>query len=762
VPAGDSRTQVNEFEQYAANGWKLCAIGRGSKSPTYDDWNTPEKLEETTAAAEGLEGAGLAHAASGTCAIDIDNLASARAWLAERGVDIDALLNAQDAVRITSGRPGRAKLLYRMNRPLRTIQPRGVGLELRCGTAGGKSMQDVLPPTLHPDTDPKTKKPYQYRWEYGEPLIGDWRKLPPIPSQLLALWRELLATEPEATVKTNGKHEPPQVAIALERLEKVILKRRDPNCEYLDWIKVGSQLHHEGGGSQEAFDIWKNWSKQATRRFKDSPGEGSPYPGDDVLLTHWHSFSSTPGKIVATGGSLIAEETAEAEEFEVVQPTPEADNTEQKMILQAKQTRAKAIKRLEDRVVFVYSAERYFDTERHRVIGSDSALEHMFTHMMPRNKGGRISPIKTLKESPTKRFVDGLAFHPGEGVIFKGEYDTYANLYRNRLPEPLEPTAGELERIEWMFDRIDDPLFRTWLLDFYSHVVQYPGVKIKSAPLIWSDTQGNGKTTLLKMVPSLLVGAQYSTEVTCALLNSDFNDYLLNAWHVNLTEFRAGTRGDRIAITEKLKPLITDDVIALHPKGGAAYPMPNRCFVTGSSNQDDAASIDNNDRRWAVHEMHAAQFTESEQEWLYTDFLLTPRAAGVLRHYFLNRTIENFSPSAKAPETEARQAMVAASTTSDTELLELAWEERSGLFEKDVVLTGEVTSYVHKHVVSKPSVHRVGRMLRKPPFNGQSIQFRVGEKSFRAVILFNHRKWKNSSGKAIMAHIEGEDLDSTR
>lgn len=754
---GGSPSEVNEFQEYAAHGWKLCAISRGEKAPRYDDWNTPKKLAETSDAAEGLDGAGLAHAASGTCAIDIDNLASAREWLSARGVDIDALLNANDAVRITSGRPGRAKLLYALRRPLRTVQPRGVGLEFRCGTAGGKSMQDVLPPTIHPDT----KKPYA--WEYGEPLIGDWRKLPPIPSQLLTVWRELLAVQGTPEPKTNGKHEPPQVAIALDRMEKVILRRRDPNCEYLDWIKVGAQLHHEGGGSQEAFDIWKNWSKQATRRFKDSPAEGSSYPGDDVLLTHWHSFSSTPGKIVATGGSLIAEETAEAEEFEVIPPTAEddADSTEKKIQQQANQSRAKAIAKLEDRVVFVYSAERYFDTERHRVIGSDNALEHMFTHMMPRTKAGRLSPVKVLKESRTRRFVDGLAFHPGEGVIFKEGFDTYANQYRNRLPEPLEPTPAELERIEWIFDRIDDTSFRTWLLDFYSHVVQFPGIKIKSAPLIWSDTQGNGKTTLLKMVPSLLVGAQYSTEVTCALLNSDFNDYLLNAWHVNLTEFRAGTRGDRVAITEKLKPLITDATIALHPKGGAAYPMPNRCFVTGSSNQDDAASIDNNDRRWAVHELHAPQFTESEQEWLYTDFLLTERAAGVMRHYFLNREIVNFSPSARAPETEARQAMVAASTTSDIELLQLAWEERSGLFERDVVLTGEVTAFVQKNSHAKPSAHRVGRLLCRAPFNGEPIQFRVGAKSFRAVILFNRDIWKGSSGKAIMGHIEGEDLDLT-
>jgi hypothetical protein len=749
---------VNDFQQYAAHGWRLCIIDRGKKAPLYEDWNTTKKIAEATEAAEGADGMGLCHADSGTCAIDIDNMTQARTWLAERDVDLESLLNAPDAVRIESGKPGRSKLLYRMKRPLRTIQPKGVGIEFRCATAQGLSMQDVLPPTIHPETH----KPY--RWVYGEELLGDWRKLPPIPAGLLTIWRRQIAEIGEHATVAQAEGVPPPTAIALERLERLIFKRRDPNCEYSDWLKVGMQLHHEGGGSQEAFDIWKRWSMGATRKFSDSPSAGNPYPGDDVLITHWHSFESRAGKVVVTGAQLVAEETAEPDEFpeiDAAKAADDPDSTHKKLQEVKAKVTAKAYAKLEDRVVFVYSEERYFDCLRHRIIGSDGAIEHMFTSMMPKTKAGRVNPVKVLKESTTKRFVDSLGFHPGEGVIFSEGGDTFANQYRNRLPEPLEPTEGELERIQWVFDRIDDEDFRNWLLDFYSHVVQYPGVKIKSAPLIWSDTQGNGKTTLMKMIPALLVGANYSREVTCALLNSDFNDYLLKAWHVNLTEFRAGTRGERQAITEKLKPLITDTTISLHPKGKAAYDMPNHTFITATSNQDDAANVDNNDRRWAIHEMHAPKMTAAEVEWLYNDFLLTDRAAGVMRHYFLNRQIGDFNPNASAPETEARAAMIAASATSDIELLELCWEERSGIFEKDIVLTHEATTFVHKHTPAKPSAHRVGRLLCREPFNGEAIQFRVGQKSYRGVILFNHDIWRGSSGKAKMDHITGDDIDLT-
>ena len=734
---------MNPFAEYVAHGWRLCAIAPGKKSPDYDNW---QRNPIPADAAEGLDGAGLLHALSGTCAIDIDDMDKARPWLAERGIDLDALLSAPEAVGISSGRPGRAKLLYRLAKPLRTLKPKGSGLELRCATASGTSAQDVLPPSVHPDT----KKPYA--WSYGEPLLGDWRALPGIPVALLSLWRDLAGTDtPAPAIVAQATPAGAPIDLELARLRKAAFKH-SPDCDYDEWIRVGAQLHDGTGGAQEGFDIWAEWSRGFKRK---------AYPGDDKLMVHWRSFASAPGKHVATGVALVRELPAEADEFPIEPVEPEAgtETTADQLRAAAKALRTAAITKLEDRLVFVHAAERYFDVERQKLIGSDNTIEHLFTHMMPAKKGGRVSPVKILKESSTKRFVDALGFHPGEGVIYRDGTDTFANNYRNQLPEPIEPTALEVEKIEWLFNRIDDDIFRDWLYAFFSHVVQKPGVKIKAAPLIWSERQGNGKTTLLRMIPSLLVGPNYSREVTCALLNSDFNDYLLNAWHVNLTEFRAGTRGERSAISSKLKAWITDDSIAVHPKGSTAYTMPNHFFVTATSNEDDAALLDNNDRRWAVHEMHAEQFTEDEQRWIYNEFLLQPRAAAVLRHYFGSRSLTGFTSSAKAPETAARREMVEASAPADLDLLRTAFEEGSEPLARDVVITQEVTQYVHKHSPSKPSAHRVGRVLCGQPFNGAPLKFRIGHRTYRAIVLRNHGRWLKAAGPDLIAHISGEDVD---
>jgi Bifunctional DNA primase/polymerase, N-terminal/Primase C terminal 2 (PriCT-2)/Family of unknown function (DUF5906) len=731
------------FQEYVKAGWALCIIPRGTKGPMYPKWNERIVDEET---ASVIEGAGILHVESGTCALDIDDLGAARLWLAERGVDVDALLAAKDAVKISSGRFGRAKLLYRLKTPLRTIKPEGAGVELRCATAAGKSVQDVLPPTIHKDTG----KPYE--WLYGEPLLGDWAALPPIPATLKAAWKALIDESPAP--RSNGHdHLNGSMDIALEKLHAWIAKL-DPNAPYDEWLKVGMKLHHATGGAEEGLAIWDGWSAKATRRDK----LGRPvYGGQATCRVHWVSFQSTPGKIVAT---LDNEMPADASEFDTIAPEPATDPAaDAQARATAKQQKIDAFAKLEARVVYVLASEKYFDTARHQLIGSDSALEHQFTWMMPRQKGARINPVKVLKQSTTKKIIDGLGFHPGEGALFKVGTDTYANTYRDRLPKPIMPTKLELEKIEWIFARIDDERYRQWLKQYFAHVVQKPSVKIKTAPLIWSETQRSGKSTLLKTIPALLVGAEFSADVDYSLLNSDFNDYLQGAWHVNLMEFRAGTRGERAMINSKLKAYIAEDMIPIHPKGGRAYTMPNHFFVTATSNEEDAAAIDGNDERWGVHELKAPRYTQAEDQWIYHEFLnLRARAAAVLRHYFLHISLDGFSATASPPMTEAKRDMAEASTPSDVEMLVTLFEERAEFFVRDVVLMSDVVSYIQR-TLRFTSPTRVGRILAKPPFNGRAKKLRVGESCYRVVIVRNHNKWDMTPHHETLNYIRGDNDD---
>jgi hypothetical protein len=261
-----SSTPAQVLEAYVEAGLALVKIPHGLKAPKSKGWNKPENCIVDVDAAGKINGSniGLAHAyctPSPTGALDIDDMELAVPWLKEKGIDLQQLLDAPGAVQITSGREGRAKLLYRLPSPMATAKPEGSGIELRCAAKNGTTVQDVLPPSIHPDTG----KPYEW--------IGDFHKIPPVPDALLSVW-EKLSGKPQ---KPPGAEPPAASAGAViafwestKAVIKIDLQAMDPDCGYDAWFKVGAAIYHESGGSQDGLDVWTTWSARG-KTYK--PGE---------------------------------------------------------------------------------------------------------------------------------------------------------------------------------------------------------------------------------------------------------------------------------------------------------------------------------------------------------------------------------------------------------------------------------------------------------------------------------------------------------
>ena len=139
------------FVRYVRHGWRLIPLDVGDKAPRQRGWNREELTLSEPEDVRGVRSAGLAHAYSGTCAIDIDNIKASQQYLKQFGIDLKAMYMATDAVRILSGRKNRAKLLYRISDPLQSIKIieliDGIKtniIDFRCATATGLTVQRQL------------------------------------------------------------------------------------------------------------------------------------------------------------------------------------------------------------------------------------------------------------------------------------------------------------------------------------------------------------------------------------------------------------------------------------------------------------------------------------------------------------------------------------------------------------------------------------------------------------------------------------------
>ena len=162
--------------------FRLCAIPPGKKGPVMPGWpegNLPPEYWLT----HPQEGLGVVLGPSRLVSLDLDSLPDARAVLDALGLELDALLSGAMLVR---GNPERLRAIFRappdldLSRKSLAWPAKGEdGKPVTVFELRGGPVQDVLPPTVHPDTG----RPYEW-------ITPPWEleRLGNLPDALLELW----------------------------------------------------------------------------------------------------------------------------------------------------------------------------------------------------------------------------------------------------------------------------------------------------------------------------------------------------------------------------------------------------------------------------------------------------------------------------------------------------------------------------------------------------------------------------------------------
>lgn len=179
-------------DRYASKfAMALVPIEPGRKFPTATDWGNQVITDPEAASryytAHPDWNMGLALGPAGYCSLDIDCMESFQTILDEFGIPPEemeqypTIQGASKGMRLLFRVPADTKLPYcKLTWPVKDDAKKNYTvIELRAAT-DGKQRQDVLPPSIHPDT----KKPY--RWLVQPPQsVEVW---PEPPGWLLAMW----------------------------------------------------------------------------------------------------------------------------------------------------------------------------------------------------------------------------------------------------------------------------------------------------------------------------------------------------------------------------------------------------------------------------------------------------------------------------------------------------------------------------------------------------------------------------------------------
>jgi hypothetical protein len=239
--------------------WLYVAVAPGSKTPVAQGWQEKQNCL-TTEQAERAVNAGysiaLAHAYSNTCSLDIDDYDTAVAALRKSGIELDELLDDSQAVHVVSGKANHFKLLYTLDTPLtsRNVKVDGItSFELRCATATGTTVADMLPPSRHPDSGQN----YEF--------VGDLNNIRPLPDALRKLWLSLTSDNNQKTVTNESEYEID--AVEIERA----LSFCDADCSRDEWIRIAMSLSNAASLTDkhdEFFTLFDKFSSQSTEKYK--------------------------------------------------------------------------------------------------------------------------------------------------------------------------------------------------------------------------------------------------------------------------------------------------------------------------------------------------------------------------------------------------------------------------------------------------------------------------------------------------------------
>jgi len=159
---------VRYLKRYKRLGIKLVALN--GKRPIKKNWQKSKASDKI----KSNQNVGVKLAYSNLCCFDIDDLSGFKkkektAWkLIKHGI------------KYSSGKPNRLKILFRVTSPLPTVQFQSNTGQLRCATTQRMTVQDVLPPSLHPEGT-------TYQWI--DSLPTKFNKFPIIPHEIARIFK---------------------------------------------------------------------------------------------------------------------------------------------------------------------------------------------------------------------------------------------------------------------------------------------------------------------------------------------------------------------------------------------------------------------------------------------------------------------------------------------------------------------------------------------------------------------------------------------
>lgn len=555
------------------------------------------------------------------------------------------------------------------------------------------------------------------------------------------------------------------------------------DLDYDDWLRVGMAVYHQTEG--RGYDIWREWS------------EKSPKHDEKHMRVKWRSFGGkanpvTMASIIKASGGMRGERAAEASVAISQTLEQEAESVDSRESYNAFKKRVQALNEVqlppdyrsalativhevyaksarmglrEVKAAFKQPARRggaaateeSVDTpdwldgwvygEADCVFVNTAVSDYAIKREAFRAKFDRMPEVAAM-ETDAATFALNMVriptvvrsmYWPGQDRIFETEGKSFVNIYHDSGIPAADSMDDDGQSVVDLFLQhvemlIEEPREREILLDFMSYIYRNPEHRVRWGLLIWG-IEGNGKTYFYNVLQMLL--GRNATLVNTSMIERPFNDWAVGARLIGIEEIRiAGTNKWRVL--DQLKPMISNDTIAVEPKGASRYHAPNFASYMMTTNHLDAVPVSDNDRRYcAIFSRHRTQGDLFDQHGgakeaaAYFDKLFSEseRRIDAIGRYLKDRVLSaDFNPHGRAPATKGIEEMREANESDDRIAVEEAIEEHASDIVSGCILdVTHLNNLVVMDAGELPANRALGNVLRDKgmrPINKRRLKIR--------------------------------------
>lgn len=363
----------------------------------------------------------------------------------------------------------------------------------------------------------------------------------------------------------------------------------------------------------------------------------------------------------------------------------------------------------------------------------------MFGWLQP--KGDLLATI-WREELKVKKFKQ-LVYVPEQPEFLDRE--TY-NIWR---PSGVEAREGDTK---WFEDHLayllPNEAERDHLLDFLAFNVQFPGEKVLYAPLLYSATEGVGKSAI-GLLMSRIIGNRNIVRPSTDEVSGQWTIWQEGAQLAIIEELMAS---GSFGVADRLKTVISEPTLRIAEKFKNIYSIPNHLNIMAFTNHADALKLENGERRWMILECKAAPRSEGYYNELF-DRINSKNGPRAVKHLLMNRDLDLFNPKGRAPATAAKDEMRRLSMEDAEAFLMDAFETRSDPFKFDLVRLENVIADIPTHILSRTRNVRAttSKFLTKDVKAVKVPRYTHPSAEHPAVSLWavrNQKKWLKAGPKA--------------